>query len=571
MDERELTNLLQLKGEIVTEQLDRWASIAGERIFFYYGEDNIALSFAEFARRTDAIAGNLTQNGIGKGEHVSVFCTNSLTSALLMFGIWKAGAVYCPVNFTYTGPLLEYQLCDTRPRLIVTEPRHVHALNEIADRLEERPIVVVHEPEEAAHDFGIAGAPLDPRFPRLAWAALTRDAPAPRSTLSYSDAANLIYTSGTTGPAKGVLQPHRWMAQYTYSQRLLITQDDVIYNDLPLYHVGGAVANVCRAAWVGCEVAVWNRFSPDSFWSRIRARGATTAILLDVMIPWLAKAAPAADDRRNTLNKVHMQPLSPGHAQFAQRFGIDYVTAGFGQTETGASLSAVIEEVRQDEGTPPDLYAGLSHEEIADLARVHGINLLSPEQAERKGLMGKPTRFVEVSIRNQEDELCEEGEIGHLTLRPKLPSMFLSDYLGKEEIMAAAVRNLWFHTGDSAFLGEDGMYYYADRLGDRIRVRGENLSSFQVEDLLNRHPLIQMCAVVGISSAEGEEDDVIAFVVPSDENALTAEAIHSFAAATMPKFMRPRQVHIVAELPRTPTNKVEKYRLRQIADASRNI
>src|SRR5437763_348424 len=172
----------------------------------------------------------------------------------------------------------------------------------------------------------------------FAWADLTADAKAPDVEVSFDDPANVIYTSGTTGPSKGVLQPYRWIAQYTWSLRALLTEDDVIYNDLPLYHVGGAIANFGRALWSGCEVALWNRFSPDRFWQRIESRGATAAILLDVMMPWLTKAAPSDADRRNTLNKVHMQPLPLYHADFARRFGIDHVTAGFGQTESGAPL-----------------------------------------------------------------------------------------------------------------------------------------------------------------------------------------------------------------------------------------
>src|SRR5882757_3064296 len=105
MTEAELTALLHADGELVTERLDHWAANAGDRPFFHYGEDRGTLAYAEFGRRTDAIAGNLAAHGIAKGDRVSVFCGNALASTLLMFGVWKAGAVYCPVNFSYTGRL----------------------------------------------------------------------------------------------------------------------------------------------------------------------------------------------------------------------------------------------------------------------------------------------------------------------------------------------------------------------------------------------------------------------------------------------------------------------------------
>ncbi|MFV2177694.1 AMP-binding protein [Actinomadura sp. LOL_016] len=560
MDQYELAARLRADEEIVTARLDHWASVAGDRPFFHYGEDDLTLTFADFARRTDAIAGNLAAHGIAKGDRVSVYCTNPLASALIMVGAWKAGALYCPVNFAYAGRLLAYQLNDTGPSLIVTEPKLLPGLNDVAAELAGEPAAVVYEAPAGAHDHVAERAPSVLR--ELSWNDLVSPAPAPDVRVMFDDPANIIYTSGTTGPAKGVVQPFRWMAQYTFNLRMPVNRDDVIYNDLPMYHVGGAIANVARAIWAGCEVAVWDRFSPGAFWDRVRSRNVTTAILLDVMIPWLMKAPPSPDDRRNTLNKVHMQPLPLQHHEVATRFGIDFVTAGFGQTESGAPLSILMEETPPGEGTPPDLYRGLTHEQVAEVAERHGVSVVPGETVTRKGLMGSPTPFVDATVLNEHDEECAPEEPGQLALRPRLPGLFLQEYLGKPQATVAAFRNLWFHTGDAAVRDENGLFYFVDRLGDRIRVRGENLSSFQVEDLLNQHPQIQFCAVLAIPGQEGDEDDVCAFVVAT-EPGLTEEAVHAFAADTMPKYMRPRHVRIVDDIPRTPTNKVEKYRLRQ--------
>jgi crotonobetaine/carnitine-CoA ligase len=564
VNERELTDLLKADGEIITDRLDYWAAVAGDRAFFYYGEDDETLTFAEFARRADSIAGNLARLGLEKGDRVNVFCRNALASTLLMFGIWKAGAVYCPVNFGYTGRLLTYQLNDTAAKLVITDGGLLPALNVVLATVEVKPSIIVYGPAPKAHDYIAEPPAVCPGYTQIAWSELTKPAKAPGVAINFDDQANLIYTSGTTGPPKGVIQPYRWMTQYTFGLRALINLDDVIYNDLPMYHVGGAIANVCRAAWVGCEVAVWNRFSPNGFWDRVKARRATTAILLDVMIPWLNKAPPSEDDRRNTLNKVYMQPLALLHHDFAKRFGIDFVTAGFGQTESGAGLTIALEETKQGEGTPDGLYRGFSHAEVAEITRRFGMPLQPGEGATRKGLMGIPSLFLDVAVRDELDEECEDEVAGHLTLRPRLPGIFFHSYLGKPEATVKAFRNLWFHTGDAAVRGRDGMYYYVDRLGDRIRARGENLSSAQVEDMINQHPSVQMSAVVAIPSDEGDEDQVIVYVVGVPGGSVTEEAIHAFAAETIPKYMRPRHVRIVDDLPRTPTNKVEKYKLRQL-------
>jgi carnitine-CoA ligase len=296
----------------------------------------------------------------------------------------------------------------------------------------------------------------------------------------------------------------------------------------------------------------------------VRSRRATTAILLDVMIPWLMQAPPSAEDRHNTLNKVHMQPLPLHHLEVARRFGLDFITAGFGQTESGAPLSVLLEEMPEGEGTPADLYTGRSHEEVRDLAARFGVPFLPGAEATRKGLMGRPTPFVEATVLNEQDEECAPEEAGQLALRSRLPGLFLREYHGKPEATVAAFRNLWFHTGDAAVRGADGHFYFVDRMGDRMRVRGENLSSFQVEDLLNQHPGIQFCAVFAIPSRQGDEDDVVAYVVPSEGSQLTEEAVHVFAAETLPKHMRPKHVRVVEDIPRTLTNKIEKYKLKQM-------
>lgn len=557
-----LTTLLTAESELVTERLDHWASTTPGRTFLHYGEDDVTYNYAQFAAATDAIAGNLAAHGVAKGDRVSLFSTNPLAATLLMFGVWKAGAVYAPVNFSFTGSLLTYQLDDTTPRLLVTDPGLLPAVNGVADQLTHVPTLVLYTPPTGAHDHVKQPEPIAPHFPALPWDALTAPADRPDVTVAFDDPANIVYTSGTTGPAKGVVQPYRWMAQYTYNLRRPLSSQDVIYNDLPLYHVGGAIANVARAAWVGCEVALWDRFSPTAFWSRIASRGATTAILLDVMIPWLMKAPQSETDRVNTLNKVHMQPLPLQHHEVATRFGIDIVTAGFGQTESGAPLGLVIEEVPEGEGTPAELYRGLTRAEIVSRVHASGTALLRGPEVSRKAVMGVPAPFVEVAVLDEHDRPCPVGQPGQLAVRPKLPALIMNQYLGRPDATVAAWRNLWFHTGDAAVLQPDGMFDFAGRLGDRIRVRGENLSSFQVEDLLNQHEQVQLTAAFAIPGREGDEDDIAAYVVPTEGSKLTENEIRAFAEETMPKHMHPRHIRVVPDIPRTPTNKIEKYKLR---------
>lgn len=547
----DLENLLTRDGQSPLERLGHWAEQTPDRVAVYYGEDDTELTFAQLAELTDSIAGNLAARGVAKGDRVSVLTTDSLLATLAMFGIWKVGGVYSPINFSFTGRLLAYQLADTGPSLIITDDPLVSRIDEIAADLTEVPPVLVRGP-----------AP-ESRVRTGSWTELTAPAPAPRVDVDFDDPANLVYTSGTTGPAKGVVQPVRWMAQYTFGLRCTLTTDDVVYNDLPMYHVGGAIANVVRAVWRGCEVALWDRFSPTEFWSRVDRRGVSAAILLDVMIPWLMNADETDRDAHHTLNKVYMQPLPIHHAAVARRFGFEFVNAGFGQTESGAPLALLLDETTAGATTPPQLRRGLGREEMLAVAADHAMTVLAGDEVTRKGAMGAPTPFLTVAVLDEHDRPCADEEPGQLALRPRLPSLIMSEYLGKPEKTVEAWRNLWMHTGDSVVRGTDGVYYFVDRLGDRIRVRGENLSSFQVEDMLTQHPDIALCAAFAVRSTEGDEDDVVACVVATEGATLTEEQVHAFAAETMPKYMRPRHVRILDDLPRTPTNKVEKYKLRR--------
>jgi crotonobetaine/carnitine-CoA ligase len=107
------------------------------------------------------------------------------------------------------------------------------------------------------------------------------------------------------------------------------------------------------------------------------------------------------------------------------------------------------------------------------------------------------------------------------------------------------------------------MFAFVDRLGDRIRVRGENLSSFQVEDLLYQHPEVELAASFAIASVEGGDDDIVAYVTVRDGASVSQEDLHTFAAENMPKYMRPRHIRVTDEVSRTPTLKIEKYKLRE--------
>lgn len=542
----ELEQLLEYDFATAVDALDHHVGQSPDHTAIVYGETGETLTYSELGMLTDHVAGGLGGLGVGPGDRVSVLTTNPLVATVLMYGLWKAGAVYAPVNFQYTGDLLAYQLADTSPTVLFVDGTMRERIEQVQDRLPSAPRTVVLD---GLREGGLG--------------ELLQPSERPAVRVAFDDPANVIYTSGTTGPSKGVVQSHRWINGYTWVARTMMTPDDVVYNDLPMYHVGGAHFNVVRALWTGASVSLWDRFSPSDFWRRVIEHGCTTAVLLDVMTPWLLNTEPTDADRRNPLNKVHMQPLPANHHDFALRFGIDFVTSGFGQSESGNPLVTLTEQTGPGEGTPDDLYRGLSHARLRDAFDGNGLLVLQGTDPMPKGIMGKPTPFLEVAILDERDRVCPDGIVGQLAMRPRVPSLIHDEYLAKPEATVKAWRNLWFHTGDAAVRDEDGVFTYIDRMGDRIRVRGENISGFHIEEILVKHPSLALAAVIAVPSGEGNEDDVVAFVEVADGHIFDRAAIDQHCLDAMPKFMRPRDVIPVDQIPRTPTNKIEKYKLRK--------
>ena len=283
------------------------------------------------------------------------------------------------------------------------------------------------------------------------------------------------------------------------------------------------------------------------------------------MTPWLLGAPPRDDDRANTLAMVHMQPLPPNHREVAARFGVNFVTAGFGQTESGNPFVGMIDELGSEEGVPESLRKSHSKTAIRALCDKLGVLLVDGAQKLPVGFMGRPSPLLEVAILDEDDNRVAPGVVGQLGIRPRFPGLLLQEYFRKPEATLKTFRNLWFHTGDACAEIPDGsgVYRFVDRMGGFFRVRGENVSSFEVEALISRHPKVQATAALPIPAAEGSEDDIVAFVQPVAGERPSEDEIREHARAVMPKYMIPKHIRFVDALPVTPTNKVEKYKLKQ--------
>ncbi|MBE0590915.1 MAG: AMP-binding protein [Gemmatimonadales bacterium] len=470
------------------------------------------IGYAEFARSVRGAAAALHELGVKQGDTVTVWLPNGIDMLRVWFAINWLGAIYVPINTAYKGGLLRHVLenaasrvlvsCqDLTPRLAGLEPSALRTIVEFDDG-------GVSLPGVERIDASVLGRPGEP--------------PAPDRPIEPWDPQCIIFTSGTTGPSKGVLSSYAQLWETSGSRSFyMLDGSDCVMVCGPLFHIAGTVPIYAMLQHGGAIVMA--DFVTDRFWSDVRATGATFTILLGVMCDFLWKLPPSADDRSHPLRKVMMIPRPDNAAQFAERFGLRFWTM-YNMTELN-------------------------------------VPLMSEPDPATIGACGRVRAGTELRLVDDFDREVPIGATGEAVVRCDSPWRLNSGYYGNPEATAQAWRNGWFHTGDAMRRDEDGNHFFVDRMKDAIRRRGENISSFEVEIEIVAHPQVRECAVVAVPSAS--EDEVMAVVSPVPGASIDPAELLEFLRPRLAHFMLPRYVRILDELPHTPTQKIEKYRLRQ--------
>ena len=304
-------------------------------------------------------------------------------------------------------------------------------------------------------------------------------------------------------------------------ENLGLREDDVLYCPFPLFHIDATVLTVMPAMVLGTTAAIGERFSVSGFWDEVRAFGATVFDFMGATLTMLHKRHPEPDDADNPVRLAWGVPLPEFAAELEARFELQLIEA-YGSTDAGVPIYHPIDQPR------------------------------------RPGSCGRAIPSFDVRLFDESDQEVPTGQVGQIVVRPLEPSLMADGYYGMPEATLASRRNLWFHTGDLARLDADGYFYFVGRLSDSIRRRGENISAFEVEEVLKLHPQVLDAAVYAVPS-ELTEDEVMAAVVPRPGEAVDPAELLRFCAHSMAPHMLPRYVDVVDDLPRTPTEKVEKH------------
>ena len=478
------------------------------------------LTFAEARHRSTGLAHGLADLGVQRGQLVPVLMPNGPTFAITWLALSTLGAVSTLLNTAFRGPSLVHALNLSGADTVIADAGLVPHLAEVADQLTHlRRVVVVGDTQAIPVLSGVQ---------ILDHAALCTDDRRSVTTLhSVTDPAMVLFTSGTTGPSKGCVLSHRYAVRQAQLMidNLELRGDDVLYCPFPMFHIDATVMTVVPAMLLGTTAAIGDRFSASGFWDEIRRARATVFDFMGATLTMLHKLPTDAGDRDNPARLGWGVPVPEFAPDFEARFGVKLVEL-YGSTDAGVPMYHPVNEPR------------------------------------RPGSCGRPIPQYDVRLVDGEGVEAPVGTVGEIVVRPNESSLMSDGYYGMPTATLESRPDGWFHTGDLARRDADGYFYFVGRRTDSIRRRGENISAFEVEEVVKLHPAVLDAAAYGVPSDLTEEDVMVA-VVPRPGNHVDPRELTDFCANRMGGHMVPRYVDVVESLPRTPTEKVEKTRLRE--------
>tara|TARA_R110001592_G_scaffold240929_2_gene501244 strand:- start:66698 stop:68269 length:1572 start_codon:yes stop_codon:yes gene_type:complete len=498
------------------ELLDDRVAVYGNREFLLFEQQSYG--FADIRQASAQVGAGLHKMGIGKGDKVALMLNNCPEYLFCWFGLAMLGAIEVPINTAHKGTLLRYLLEQSESTLLLVDRDFLPQLEAVPDDIQSLvKIVVLGE-----YDTTIPGVELTDYQTLIGTPASLPDV-----SIQPEDPLAIMFTSGTTGPSKGAVIPQHYPLAMgkIVADSADYNDQDCLYNALPLFHGNAQFLSTVPALMSGARMVLGKRFSAGQFWSDIRDYGCTEFNYIGGIIPILLKAAPDARDADNPL-RVMVGAGAPADlsATFEERFGVRLVEA-YGMSEIGIPVSNSL--TKRKLGS-----CGYQHPD-------YDILLL-------------------------DDEGCEVGpnKPGELLVRPrKLGSMMLEYYRMPEQTIEAW-QNLWFHTGDYLQRDEEGFFYFVDRKKDALRRRGENISSYEVEKEINQHPSVLESAAVAVKSELGEDEVMVVVCLKADQTLSPLDLIEH-CKTRMAYFMVPRYLRFVDKMPKTPTERIQKFQLRK--------
>jgi crotonobetaine/carnitine-CoA ligase len=506
--------------ETIKDLVEQKAKKNKGKVLMYYEDRSV--TYDEVNEKANIVADRLLRLDIKKGDRICSLLHNIPETLFIWFGLAKIGAIWTPINISLRGDDLLYTLDDAEPRIIFVENELINNYNQIKKMLKKKPTEI----------YVGAGQMLDKEI--LSFESLLSEggrSVAPTITLRPDDPATIVYTSGTTGMPKGVVIPQfsHINAGLRFLERLEPKVNDCYFSVLQLYHIAHQLMVIGpMVSDISFATVKW--FSASRYWDQIRRYNATIIDCFGSVAQILFKQEAKENDGNNpariALGPESQTPLEIRRA-FEARFKLKFNSV-YAMTETGV------------------------------LAFVN-----TSGRPEKENSIGTPSRGVEVQIVDEFDRSLPTGEQGQIVVRPTIPNTMMIEYYKKPENTLNRFRNLWFHSGDYGFLDDEGFLYFSAREEHRIRRRGELISAFEVEKIINEHSKVEECAVVGIPDEIGEEVKVYVKIKPG--KTLDPIELIQWCEEKMAYFKVPRYVEFIESFPRTvTTNRIQRHKLKEI-------
>ena len=490
-----------------------------DKIYLFFEDQK--WTFKQFNDRVNQAANAFLELGVLKGDRVCLMLPNCPEFLFAWFGLNKIGGVMVPINTSFKTPEALYIVDHCEAQGIIVCP-------ETSD-------VVLSVREKSATLKWVAM--LDKRGKGKSADLLRRWDRSPTSLedikLHDQDIASITYTSGTTGLPKGVMHSHQSyvLCGQAMTVRAGLSSEDRLLVILPLFHANAQFYSTMGSLAAEASIIVVPRFTASQFWSQAKQYGATQFNFIGAIGRILVARPVQEFEPGHSIRVANGAPIpSDLYQAFSERFKIPHVIDGYGLTECPCVCQNPINGIK------------------------------------KMGSMGLPAKhpdpsveFTEMKIVDDKDKELPAGKVGELVL--KSPAL-MKGYFKDPKQTSEAMRGGWFHTGDYCFQDEDGYFFFVDRKKDIVRRKGENISSVEVEMAINAHPKVSESAVVAVPSSLSE-DEVKAFIVLKEGQDLPPEELIAWCVERLADFKIPRYLEYRETLPKTPSQRIAKYLLRE--------
>jgi len=487
-----------------------------------------SITYAQARRQSAILAAQLQARGVTQDTPVVLFMKNSIEQVVLWFALARLRAIHVPINTALIGDRLTHVFSVTAARIVVVDQVLLAPLVEVL-------------PSSGGVDTVIVNGAWPDAVPRHEAQTLyltdlmAGQSEAPVVTGDELSTATLLFTSGTTGVSKACMLSHRYLAKQgvIHARQFGLRADDVLYCPFPLFHIDAATLTVVAALSVGGTAAIGERFSATRFWGEVTAFNASVFNFMGATLSILWKRDPSPDDRRHRVRLAWGVPMPEWKAQWEVRFGFPLYQL-YGLTDAGVPAYDPIDGTQR----------------IGPCGRVVDPFELRIDAAS--------------SVPPGDSTDPDAAPIGEILVRSREPGLTMNGYYKMPTQTAQTIDpEGWVHTGDLGSLDRDGFLTFHGRLSDSIRRRGENISAYEVEQIIDSHPAVLESSAIGIKS-ELMEEDVMVYVVLKERTNLSERELYDHCKRVAPAFMIPRYIEVVGSLPKTPTQKVEKFKLKAL-------